>query len=93
MSNTANRTPQGYPYPDTKSASTELTPHQYDEACSVWRESLTDAEVRSFAVDYRMGKDCDVSYDGYLEYLRRGLDKKLILPSKKTKKSSKRRKS
>ena len=92
MSNTANRTPINYPYPDTKSGRPDLTPHQFDDACLVWRRSLTDMECRSFAVDYRMGKDCDISYDGFLEYMHRGLDKKLAPAPKGSKKTRRKRK-
>ena len=85
--------PATYPYPDT------LTPIDfdvdiYDNSRMVWRQSLNDTDVRSFAADYKMGRTDEASYDGYQEYLHRGLDRKdIVSKSQKPPAKRKRRKS
>lgn len=61
--------PAGYPYPETSGPlSNELTGFAYTEARIVWRSKLTDADCRSMAADYRMGKKTEENYDAYMEY-------------------------
>lgn len=68
--------PMGYPYPDTKGPIHEFDVEEYDRARLVWRMNLSDSLVRSFASDYRMGKHTEDNYDGYQEFLDRGLDER-----------------
>lgn len=67
--------PSNYPYPDMY---TPIEPHD-DEAYYrdrlVWRQGLSDVNVRAMASDYRLGKITEENYDAYQEFLARGLDK------------------
>lgn len=65
--------PSGYPYPDRKTPIYEHNNDDYEHARMVWRKSLSDTDVRSLAVDYRMGKQTEENYDASQEYYARGL--------------------
>ncbi len=86
--------PEGYPYPDTHTKINDFDIDDYEEARLVWRLSLSDSDVRSFASDFRMGKETEDNYDGYLEFYERGLDRRdAAARSKKPAPTRRRRKS
>lgn len=67
--------PANYPYPDMYTEINSYDDEAYYRNRLVWRQGLSDVNVRAMASDYRLGKITEENYDAHQEFLARGLDK------------------
>lgn len=58
-------------YPHRSAERPELTPIEYDLACSEWARGLSETNLRSLASDYMRGVRDESTEDAYEEYQRR----------------------
>lgn len=71
VTNMAEHTTPGYPFPDTRGPISKADAIDVNEARMVWRRSLQDTVVRAMAADYRMGNHDQDNLDAYMEYQSR----------------------